>query len=145
MARQFNPNQEDNFLEIGRLIHENTYLKEKKEIETSHMKIDLIRKENGKVVVGEIKKSSKFLVPSKMQLLFYLYRLKQKGIILEGELLIPKEKKRIPISLTEEYEEELRRTIREIKELNKKDLPPPAEKISFCRNCAYNEFCWSEV
>jgi CRISPR-associated exonuclease Cas4 len=145
MARQFNPNQEDNFLEIGRLIHENAYLKEKKEIETSHMKIDLIRKENGKVVVGEIKKSSKFLVPSKMQLLFYLYRLKQKGIILEGELLIPKEKKRIPISLTEEYEEELKRAIKEIKELNKKDLPPPAEKISFCRNCAYNEFCWSEV
>ena len=145
MAREINPNQEDNFLEIGRLIHENAYLKEKKEIETSHMKIDLIKRENGKIVVGEIKKSSKFLVPSKMQLLFYLYRLKQKGIILEGELLIPKEKRRIPVNLTEEDEEELKRTIKEIKELNKRDSPPQAEKISFCKNCAYNEFCWSEV
>jgi CRISPR-associated exonuclease Cas4 len=145
MAKELHPYQEDEFLEIGRLIHENTYLRERKEILFNHMKIDLIRKRGNNYIVAEIKKSSKFLFPAQMQLLFYLYRLKNMGIDLRGELLIPKERKREEIQLTQEKEEEIRRAIEEIKMLIKEEKPPCAHKIKFCRRCAYNEFCWAEI
>ena len=63
------------------------------------MKIDLIKWRDGELVVGELKKSSKFEMPAKMQLAYYLYRLREQGINLEGELLIPKERKRKRIKL----------------------------------------------
>lgn len=89
MSRELHPNQNDDFLEIGRLIHENTYLRGRKEILLNHIKIDLIKKGEDNFIIAEIKKSSKFLLPAQMQLLFYLYRLKNMGIDLKGELLIP--------------------------------------------------------
>ena len=52
--------------------------------------------------MGEIKKSSRFEKVAIMQLAFYLYRLKEKGISVEGELLIPKERRKVPIKLTSE-------------------------------------------
>ncbi|MCD6219819.1 CRISPR-associated protein Cas4 [Candidatus Calescamantes bacterium] len=143
MSRELNPFQEDEFLEMGRLIHENAYVREKKEIETAHMKVDLLRKEGECFVVGEIKKSSRFLLPSKMQLIFYLYRLKKQGVKMKGELLIPKERKRIPVELTEELEKVLLEDMKHIREIISQDVPPEAKKIRFCRNCAYNDFCWA--
>jgi len=145
MSRELHPNQNDEFLEIGRLIHENTYLRERKEILINHMKIDLIKKGKDNFIIAEIKKSSKFLLPSKMQLLFYLYELKNMGINLKGELLVPKERKKEEIELTPDKEEEVKNAIKEIKNIIRKETPPQANKIKFCRNCAYNEFCWAEV
>jgi len=78
-----------------------------------------------------------------MQLLFYLYRLKQQGIKAKGELLIPKERKRIPVELTDENKRELENAIADIREILEMDKPPLLKRIPFCRNCAYNEFCWA--
>ena len=100
MSHELNPNQEDSFLEIGRLLQEDSYKREKKEIAVGNMKIDLIRKGNGRLIIGEVKKSSHFENSARMQLAFYLYRLKRYGVKAEGELLIPKEKKRISVRLT---------------------------------------------
>lgn len=145
MSRELHPNQEDSFLEIGRLIHENSYLRQKKEILTRNMKIDLIKKKDGNSVVGEIKKSSRFLLPSKMQLLFYLYRLKEMGVEVKGEILVPKERKRERVYLTDDLKNKLKVAIQEVKEIIAQYSPPPPVKISFCGKCAYNEFCWAEV
>jgi len=145
MAREINPNEDDYFLEMGRLIHEDVYPREKKEIETTNMKIDLMKNKNGEMVVGEVKKSSRFLLPSEMQLAFYLYQLKKKGLNLTGELLIPKEKKRIPVKLTDDLEGKVKQTLGEIKEIIDKVTPPEAERVQWCRHCAYSEFCWAEV
>ena len=145
MSRELHPNQNDSFLEIGRLIHENAYLRERKEILFDNIKIDLIRKEKGSYIIAEVKKSSKYLLPSKMQLLFYLYKLKNRGINLKGEWLVPREKKRERVELTLEKEEEIKNTIKEIRNIIKEDTPPLPVKIPFCRGCAYNEFCWAEV
>lgn len=145
LSRELNPNQEDYFLEMGRLIHENTYLRERKEIKIFNMNIDLIKKQDGKLVVGEIKKSSRFMLPAKMQIAFYLYQLKRKGINLKGELLIPKEKKRISLELNEDLERELKDSFAKIREIISNDKPPQPEKIHWCKYCAYNEFCWTEI
>jgi len=100
MAHELSSNQEDPFLEIGRLIQEDTYRREKKEITVGNMKIDLIKRKNDEIVVGEVKKSSRFEKSATMQLAFYLYNLKKRGVDAKGELLIPKERKRIPVELT---------------------------------------------
>ena len=78
-AHEINPSTSNPYLEIGRLIGENSYEREKKEILMENIKIDLIKKESGNIVVAEVKKSSKGLKAAKMQLLFYLYKLRQKN------------------------------------------------------------------
>jgi CRISPR-associated exonuclease Cas4 len=142
MAHELNPNQEDSFLEIGRLLGEGAYKREKKEITVGNMKIDLMKRGNGETIIGEIKKSSRFENSARMQLAFYLHRLKQRGIEAKGELLIPKERKRIPVQLTEDTESELKEAFSKIERIMEQPNPPEPVKIRYCTNCAYREFCW---
>ena len=143
MVHELGPDQENPFLEIGRLLQKDTYAREKKEIVAGNMKIDSLRKRNGEVVVGEIKKSSRFLKPATMQLAFYLYRLRKVGVDVKGELLIPKEKKRISVELTADIENELKDVFHQIKEIMIRDNPPEPVKNKYCKKCAYREFCWA--
>jgi len=143
MARELNPNEDNPLLELGRFLSEESYQREKKEIEIGNIRIDLLKRGNKKLVVGEVKKSSKFLKSATMQLAFYLYRLKQQGVEAEGELLIPKERKRIPVALNEQMEKELENAEFEISQIISNDKPPEPKKTIFCRKCAYQEFCWA--
>jgi len=52
--------QEDENIEIGRFIHENAYSREKKEIDFDNFKVDVADSIDGKIIVQEVKKSSKF-------------------------------------------------------------------------------------
>ena len=143
MAHELTPEQDNPFIEIGRIFHDESYQREKKEITVGNMKLDILKKANGQTIVGEVKKSSRFELPAKMQLAFYLYRLRKQGIKLKGELLIPKEKKRIEIELDESLERELKRAFVRIDEILEREDPPEPKKIRWCRNCAYREFCWA--
>jgi CRISPR-associated exonuclease Cas4 len=89
MAHQLEPETENPFLKLGRLIQEESYPREKKEFTAPGMKIDLLRKRDGQLVVAEIKKSSRFTESATMQLAYYLWRLRDMGIEAKGELLIP--------------------------------------------------------
>jgi CRISPR-associated exonuclease Cas4 len=142
MSRELTPEQDNSFIEIGRILHHDSYPREKKEIIVGNIKLDIIKKEKGQIVVAEIKKSSRFEKPARMQLAFYLYRLKEMGIETRGELLIPKEKKRISVELNENTEEEIKRAFIEIKDIISQDVGPQPVKNAFCHNCAYREFCW---
>ncbi len=135
-------NPDNVYLQLGRHIHETYYRNERKELFIDEtIKIDVLSSEK---LVGEIKKSSKLIEAARMQLAFYLYYLKQKGIIMEGILLIPLERRKEKISLTPEIEEKVEKTIREIKEILSRNTPPPLpEKKSICSKCSYREFCWS--
>ncbi len=143
IAHEINPDQENPYIEIGRLIHEEAYPREEKGFETVGMKIDIIKQSDNELIVGEVKKSDRFLKSASMQLAFYLYQLKQKGVKATGELLIPKSKKKIPIELTAEIEAELEKAVADINNLIKTSTPPEFKKIHFCRECGYNEFCYA--
>jgi CRISPR-associated exonuclease Cas4 len=78
-----------------------------------------------------------------MQLLFYLSELEEQGLVAEGVLLIPEERKRENIILNENSREAIRKTKNEILDIVSKDIPPIPEKINYCKKCAYNELCWS--
>ena len=139
MARHLIPAQDDTNIAIGRLIKEDTYEREKKEVRIDNIVMDLVKKENNQILVGEVKKSSKFLKGAKMQLLYYLYYLKTKGIVAKGELLFPKEKERIEVELTEDNEKELQTAITEIEKIMLSDKPPELKKIKFCKSIIIND------
>ena len=143
ITRNLNSNQDNQLLEIGRIIAEESYRREIKEIAFGSVKIDLIRKRDGEFFVSEVKKSSRFLKPAEMQLAFYLKELKKRGILAKGELLIPKEKKRFEVELTDEIEKELESAIADIKRIILLDKPPEVIKNKFCEKCSYFEFCFS--
>ena len=92
MARHLVPDEDDTNIDIGRFIHETAYQRDKKEIDLGNAKVDLLRMEDGELVVGEIKKSSRHTQSARMQLLFYLLQLKEMGIQARGELLSHREK-----------------------------------------------------
>lgn len=143
MSRQIVPDQDHPFIEMGRLIDSESYDRDRKKIELEDMIIDLIKTERGNILVGEIKKSSKAEESAKIQLAFYLYRLKEVGVTVQGVLLFPKERRRIHLELDDNLEKELKEMFKEIEEILQKPIPPPAQKIKYCTNCAYREFCWS--
>lgn len=143
MSRQLTPWQDNPFIEIGRLISEEAYKRDKKEIHIENIVIDLLKTDGEDVVIGEVKKSSRFEKSAKMQLAYYLLRLKQLGISATGQLLFPKEKKKITVILTKDIEDELISAQREIKSIIQMEHPPPPKKIKFCSKCGYQEFCWS--
>ena len=142
-AHEINPAQESSYLELGKIIAEESYERMKKEVVVGNMKFDIIKKDNSNIVVGEVKKSSAGKKSALMQLAFYLYRLKEMGIDAKGELLIPKERKKIPVELNADIEKELQRATAEIKDIISWEIPPEPEKNKFCTKCAYREFCWA--
>ena len=143
MARHIIPAQDETNISLGRMIKENSYERDKKEIRVDNVVIDLVKKDNGKILIAEVKKSSSFQDSAKKQLLYYLYLLKTKGVIAKGELLFPKEKKRIKVELTEDIEKELLSTITEIEKIIELDSPPRLQKTRFCPKCGYKELCWA--
>lgn len=143
MAHELTPDQDNPFLELGRIIEDDFYKRVQKFYNFENMKIDLIKKSNEYLLIGEVKKSSKYELSSKMQLAFYLKKLKELGLETKGELLIPKERKIIKVELTEDLENEIDNAIEEIKKIIVLDKPPKLQKIRFCKKCAYREFCWS--
>lgn len=143
MAHALTPDQEDDNVRHGRDIHEFSYPRDKKEINLGNVKIDLVRREKGQLVIGEIKKSSRFLTSATRQLQFYLWQFEQMGIEARAELFVPEERQRFEVILDEETRQELLEVEKEITDIVHHPYPPPAEKINWCKSCAYAEFCWA--
>lgn len=143
MSRQLTPDEDDQLLQMGRLVGTTAYRGEKQQIRLENITIDLAAYDRDGVVVGEVKKSSRFKESAKMQLCYYLYVLKRYGIEARGVMLFPREKKREEVLLTAEVEKRIEAAIDDIRSIAAADLPPPAKKIGYCSSCAYREFCWS--
>jgi len=148
-AHEVNADQDNEFLDLGRQLHEQSYQRERKELAMPGMKIDVLRtsRESGangaNVVVCEVKKSDRFLRSAVMQLCFYLWRMKQQGVIAKGEIRIPRMKKRFEVELTDAKENELLRIMANIEQLVAEPKPPAPVKGKFCRKCAYETYCFA--
>jgi len=135
-------NQDHEYLMLGRLIHEDSYKRERKEILIDgNVVIDMFKDE----LVAEVKKTSRNIEAARLQLIYYLYYLKkEKGVELNGILLFPKERKREKVYLTAELEKKIEKLEEEIRNVVLLETPPKARRIKYCKRCAYNEFCWAE-
>ena len=136
-------NLEDNSedVRIGKVLHE---INEDKvsEVSIENIKVDKITKD----YVIEVKKSDSDIEAGKWQLLFYLYKLKQKGIIKKGRLEVFEkkkgDKKRYEVVLDEESEKRLLKILGDIKKIVAKLKPPRPVFESKCKKCAYYEYCF---
>jgi len=138
-------NLEDNSedVRIGRVLHEINEEKGKKtEIAIDNIKIDKITQD----YLVEVKKSDSDREAVKWQVLLYLYKLKQKGIIKKGKIEYiekrGKGKKVDYIELDEVNEIELLRVLDNINTLINLNIPPKPELKNHCKKCAYYEYCF---
>lgn len=124
----------------GSVVHEESYRKEntKELLIDDLIRVDIINKD----FVKEVKISSRMKEADKMQLLYYLYYLKQLGIHREGTLNYVKEKKIENITLTPENEVLIEDTLTNIKKLLDEKHPPKVEKFPYCKKCSYYEYCY---
>lgn len=145
MGHKITPDQDWEDVQYGRFLQEHVYARDKKtkEVAVGSSKLDLIRKVGDKLVVVEVKKSSRFLESARMQLAYYLLELEKQGIEASGELRFPEERRKEDVSLTPKVRSKLREALTEIEKLLRSPRPPTAKRIRWCSKCAYNELCWA--
>lgn len=138
-------NLEDNSedVRIGKILHEINEEKNKNtEISIDNVKIDKLTKE----YLVEVKKSDSDVEAVKWQVLLYLYKLKQKGVIKKGKIeFIEKnrQKKKIHyVDLDAVNEKELLEVLAEIEKLILEEKPPEPVLEKKCKRCAYYEYCF---
>ena len=73
-SHQITCEQESDVVYLGKVIHETSYDREKKEIEIDRLKLDFLDIRSG--IIHEVKKSESFSHAHQWQVLFYLYYLK---------------------------------------------------------------------
>lgn len=134
-------NESDAVLE-GKLIHENSYPKAKtREIMIDDLlKVDIIEGD----YIKDVKKSSKMRRSDTMQIAYYLFYLKQLGVMKKGTINYVRERKIEKIELTEDLENEIKNALLEINKILDSKKPPRREKLPYCKKCAYYLFCYVE-
>ncbi len=133
--------QEHDRVKMGKIVHENSYGRKKKEISIDN-KIVLDWQSDG--IIHEVKLTDKMESAHEFQLLYYIYYLKQKGIEnLKGQIDYPKLRQTKQIELTGEKEAELEKALEEMIEITQSKNPPEVEYMKICRSCSYAELCWS--
>jgi CRISPR-associated exonuclease Cas4 len=142
-SRQICPDEDNVYLALGRLIDQQSYGREKKEVRLGHLCLDLVRHGSKQLVVGEVKKSSRAREAARLQLAFYLHELASMGIKAEGELLFPEERRKERVLLDEPMSQQVTQIKTEIAALINEDHPPPPQKNRRCSKCAYAELCWA--
>jgi CRISPR-associated exonuclease Cas4 len=140
MGREITPDEDFPSLDVGRAVHEIYYQRMRKEVQLEGIKLDIVI--DSGMVVCEVKTSSKFLQAAKFQLLYYLCRLEEMGLKMKGEIRVPKERKRITVSLDEENRNKLLKALDEIKKIVCAEKPHEPVRTPYCKRCAYKEFCW---
>jgi len=132
--------QESEWVDLGKFLHEKSYFGEEKEVKIGPISIDFIKK--GDIIeVHEVKKGKSMEKAHEMQALYYLYYLKKLGIKAKAILNYPKLRETREITL-EGREKEVEEAIREVERIKALTKPPEPKKSRACKKCAYYELCW---
>ena len=108
----------------------------------SNLKFDKIGKQRGHYLVTEYKKSMRNPKGAKMQLLFYMWQLKNalKLKVINGKVI--SKKTVLFVEGNDENMEKMEKLIKEITDFLQSPKPPPPKKIVFCRKCGYRDYCF---
>ena len=133
--------QESDRVKMGKLVHETSYERRKKEISIDD-KIVLDWQADG--VIHEVKLTDKMEAAHEFQLLYYLYYLKQKGVEdLVGRIDYPKLRQTKDVTLTTANEAELEAALGAMERIVALPTPPAVEYMKIFKTCSYAELCWS--
>lgn len=148
LQRQMMMEPHSPYVELGRLIHQET-LSQPPRRETAFTEVPIegfarLDKLAGELVY-EIKRSPRKAEAHRLQLLYYLYLLRERGLNLKGVLYYPEQNRREIVELDEAGLQTLQRALDALMQLREQPLPPQVPKpMSICRTCAYQELCWCE-
>jgi CRISPR-associated exonuclease Cas4 len=132
--------QESDRAKLGKVVHENSYDRQKKEIDIDGRIVLDWREDN---IIHEVKLTDSMESSHEMQLLYYIYYLKKKGVEgLRGRIDYPKLKQFKLVELTEALEKKIEESLSEMEEIVKEEFPPSVEWMKICRSCSYSELCW---
>ncbi|MFN3411199.1 MAG: CRISPR-associated protein Cas4 [Exilispira sp.] len=127
-------------VEIGKLIHENSYSRKRKEITLEGIKVDILDAKRG--IIHEVKKSRSLEESHIWQLKYYLYYFKNMGLEVEGLIDYPKLKRRERIILDENDIEKISQIFVSIHGIISSPSLPPVINKPYCKKCSYYEFCY---
>lgn len=140
MSRGIDIDRETTNIQRGTRVDETSY-RDSRESFMIDNRIQLDVLESGDVM--EVKVSSTMEKPARMQLLFYLWYLREiHDIEKDGVLAYPTERKRESVELGEQQTEAVEETIRGILNVISSDSPPELEKKPYCDSCLYQDICW---
>ncbi|GIV18229.1 MAG: CRISPR-associated protein Cas4 [Armatimonadota bacterium] len=134
---------DSDLVELGRLTHERTFARQQmREVDVDgFLRIDF----TSEGIVHEIKHGQSEEQAHRMQLAYYLYQLRLRGVQTHGVLHYPNQRRKERVELTPELEAELQQVIQQVEALRQQPLPPQVPRpMRICRSCAYEEFCWSD-
>lgn len=136
---------------LGKLLHEQSYGREFKEVQIGRIKIDFLQFEESScgdgtksVVVHEVKKSKAIQGAHVIQVLYYVYYLKHVLAVdaKRGVLHYPLSKSLVSVELNSQGEEKVRQVLRDVARVVELRRAPTAVWMKKCRSCAYAELCW---
>ena len=128
---------------MGQLLHEESYSREKRKERSIDdlIRIDFVDKDG---ILHDVKSGKAMEKAHEMQILYYLYLLKQKGVAnRKGVINYPRQRRTLEVELTPEKEHEVEEAIREVKKISDLPTPPDVEFMKICKSCSYMELCWS--
>ncbi|MFN7947722.1 MAG: CRISPR-associated protein Cas4 [Blastocatellia bacterium] len=132
--------QESDRVKMGRLVHQESYARKKRELNIDD-KIVLDWREDG--VIHEVKLTEAMEEAHEMQLAYYLYYLRLKGVEnLRGQIDYPKLRETKNVELTPELEAKLAAALSEMRRIVSAGRPPEIQWMKICRACSYAELCW---
>lgn len=132
---------ENENVKIGKILDEETYKRDDKHINIDNViNIDFIRSSG---VLHEIKKSRKIEEAGVLQVKYYLYYLKKKGVSdIKARIDYPLLKQSLEIKLTSEDEKEIEFVLEDINKIVESDVPQKSVKRNICKSCAYYDLCY---
>jgi CRISPR-associated exonuclease Cas4 len=131
-------------VELGRLLHEEMFEREKKELRIGSIVIDFITKDG---YVHETKSSKTMKEEHLFQPLFYVYYLREilgfeqiKG----AKIHYPELKEVRTVHLDEKNKQKIEEKIQNILYIYRlEEMPAVHTNMRLCRKCAYFEFCFA--
>jgi len=129
----------------GKLIHEGSYPQRSERLEEvaiEGIKVDFF--DAKRKVIHEIKRSSKVERAHEWQVKYYIYVFERNGIEgCTGLLEYPTMRKTMPVVLTDDDREEIKRMEKDIQTIIESDNCPPLTKMRICKSCSYYDFCYT--
>lgn len=147
--------QENDNVQLGRLIDESTYTRARKAIDLSAEtpsgirlvgKVDVVNLREG--VLHEVKKSKAVEEAHVWQLRFYLWLLRLNGVTrgdgspFTGQLDYPKLRRSDRVELSDEDVSRLEEIVDAVARAYAQPPPERHPRRSFCRKCAFEELCY---
>jgi CRISPR-associated exonuclease Cas4 len=140
MSQGIDIDRETTNIQRGTHVDETSYRESRSSFQIGNrIQLDLL--DSGDVM--EVKVSSALEKPARMQLLFYLWYLREiHDIDKDGVLAYPTERKRESVELDRENSNAVEDTIEGILGVVNLDSPPELEKKPYCGSCLYQDICW---